>query len=207
MLVGSPAERLVARRLGGPLADGGVDRCRIASDGAPVGPGRVPERVAHQVDDAHLHDRLRPDDPDRVGQTLQPVAHGEEHVPHAPILQLGEDRRPVPRALRGRRAPDAEHVPVSLQVHADGRVERAVGGLPVARLVISNASSRSAAHAPDSSRFPGFAAAPLPAAGFVVMVSIVSVGMLITGPFPTGPATGDQDQLRTSRDSPCKSAF
>ena len=113
----------------------------------------------------------------------------------------------MPRALRGRRATDAEHVPVSLQAHADGRVERAVGDLPVARLVISNASSRSAAHAPDSSRFPGFAAAPLPAAGFVVMVSIVSVGMLITGPFPTGPATGDQDQLHTSRDSPCKSAF
>ena len=76
-----------------------------------------------------------------------------------------------------------------------------------ARLIISNASSRSAAHAPNSSRFPGFAAAPLPAAGFVVMISIVSVGMLITGPFPTGPATGDQDQLHTSRDSPCKSAF
>ena len=36
VFAGPPAERLVARRLGGPLADGGVDRCRIASDGACV---------------------------------------------------------------------------------------------------------------------------------------------------------------------------
>ncbi|MBW3091359.1 hypothetical protein KIH79_00005, partial [Bifidobacterium sp. 82T10] len=42
----------------------------------------------------------------------------------------------------------------------------------------------------------------LPAAVFAVMVSIVSVGMLITGPFPAGLTTGDQSQLHTFRDSP-----
>ena len=65
VLVGPPAEYLIARRLGGGLVDGGVHRDEIPPDGAPVALGRVPERVAHQVDDARLHDRLLPDHADR----------------------------------------------------------------------------------------------------------------------------------------------
>ena len=60
----------------------------------------------------------------------------------------------------------------------------------LARRIISNASSRSTGDVGGSLSLFGFAAASLPAAGFFVMVSIVSVGMLITGPFPPahGPA-------------------
>ena len=160
-------------------------------------------------------------DDDRLGRAVPVTRHLDGDGPHA----VGRDRldggavarirAASPRAFLVLRASGMlGHLLVQSGLrHGPGDClsgpSGPVGSSPrsFARLIISNASSRSAAPAPDSSRFPGFAAAPLPAAGFVVMVSIVSVGMLITGPFPTGPATGDQDQLHTPRDSPCKSAF
>ena len=54
---------------------------------------------------AGLHDRLRPDRADRVGQPVQPVADDDEHVVHATVFDLGEHVQPVLRALPTRRSP------------------------------------------------------------------------------------------------------
>ncbi|KFI76686.1 hypothetical protein BMON_0822 [Bifidobacterium mongoliense DSM 21395] len=67
-------EHLVTRMFGGGRCGGRVDGFHVTAKRFPVLPGRVPERVAHQVNDTGLHDRQRPDRSHRVGQALQPVA-------------------------------------------------------------------------------------------------------------------------------------
>ncbi len=47
------------------------------------------------MNDAGLHDRLRPDLTDRVGQALQPVADQHQHVLDTAVLQLGQHPQPV----------------------------------------------------------------------------------------------------------------
>jgi hypothetical protein len=87
------------------------------------------------VDDAGLHDRLREHRVHGVRQALEPVAHDEEHVSHAAVLQVGEhvhpELRALPAALSG---PQAEHVAAPAQIYADRGVERLVADLPVTDL-------------------------------------------------------------------------
>ena len=126
---------LVERRPGGGGVDGGVDRLQVALELVPVLAGGQPERVADQVDDAGLHDRLRPHVADHVGQALQPVADHEERVRHAAVacrsvstlIQNFAPSPPVPA-----HSPRMSLLPV--QGDPDRGVDRPVGDLPVADL-------------------------------------------------------------------------
>ena len=145
--------RVAGRRRGGG-ARRGVDGFDIAFDGVPVLLRRVAERVAQQMHHAGLHDGQRPYRAHRVGQAFEPVADQEEHIVHAPVLQLGEHRQPIACALRGGRRPDAQHVAVALQIHANGHVERAVGDLPVAHLDDGRVDEHGRVHALQRARAP-----------------------------------------------------
>ena len=76
---------LVERLPRGRRVDRGVDRSDRSFDRIPVPPAGEPERVADQMDDAGLNDRLRPHVGDHMGQALQPVTDDEEHVTHATV--------------------------------------------------------------------------------------------------------------------------
>jgi hypothetical protein len=71
----------------------------------------VAERGPNEVDDALLHDGVFPGRSNRLGQPLEPVTHGDQHVLDAAVLQLGEHRQPEPGALTTLAAgPDTEDV-------------------------------------------------------------------------------------------------
>ena len=55
--------------------------------------------MAEQVDDAGLDRRLGKDGQDCLGEALQPVDDGEQHVLHAPVAELVHDPEPELRAL------------------------------------------------------------------------------------------------------------
>jgi hypothetical protein len=79
------------------------------------------------MDNAGLHDRLRPDLADRVGQPLQAVADQHQHVFDATVLQLGQHPQPVLGSFTALAAgPQSQDVPVALghdrQRHTDGPV-------------------------------------------------------------------------------------
>ena len=146
---------------------------------------------------AGLHDGQRPYRAHRVGQAFEPVADQEEHIVHAPVLQLGEHRRPIARALRGGRRPDAQHVAAALQIHANGHVERAVGDLPVAHLDDGRVDEHGRVHTIQGTRAPfvllghdplGDATDGLP--GHVRPVDLLEVGADLAG----GQAPGIQGQ-------------
>ena len=86
------------------------------------------------MDDAGLHDRLRPHVADDLGQAFQAVADQEEHVPHAAVAQVGEHAHPELRALAAGAGPQPEDVLVAVQGDPDRGVDRPVGDLPVADL-------------------------------------------------------------------------
>jgi YhgE/Pip-like protein len=66
--------QLVKRAPGRGRVHRRVNRLHVPLEGVPVPPGSQPERIADQVHDAGLHDRLRPGVGHHVGQPLQPVA-------------------------------------------------------------------------------------------------------------------------------------
>ena len=121
---------VVQRRSGGVGVDRLVDRLQVPAQLVPVLPGREPERVADQMDQAGLHDRGRPDRVHTVGQAFQTVADQEEHISDAAVAELGQHRHPelgrLPAAVA---EPHAEDVLVALQIDPD----RGIDG-PVARL-------------------------------------------------------------------------
>ncbi len=84
--------------------------------------------------DALLDDRLLPGRVDRLGETLQPVADGDEHVLDAPVLQLGEHLQPEPCSLASVAGPDPEDVVLTVHGDAHNDIERSVPDLPVPHL-------------------------------------------------------------------------
>ncbi len=86
------------------------------------------------MNDARLHDRFRPDRLDRVRQPFQSVAHDEEHIPHAPVLQIDQDTHPKLRALTAGAGPQAQNVLAAVHRDPDGRVDRPVRDLTLADL-------------------------------------------------------------------------
>jgi hypothetical protein len=79
------------------------------------------------------HGRLRPGRGNRVRQALQAIAAGDQHVLHAPVLQLSEHPEPDLGAFpAGRAHPHAQHVPFPLDADPHRHIDRAVGDLPVA---------------------------------------------------------------------------
>ena len=87
------------------------------------------------MDDALLHERVFPGRGDRLGQSLQPVTHGDQHILDAAVLQLGEHLQPEPGALTAVAAgPDTEDVAFSGDSDAHDDVERGVTDLPVTHL-------------------------------------------------------------------------
>ena len=67
-----------------------------------------------------LHDRAGEHRCDAVGEPIRAVADEEEHIAHAPVLDLGEDTQPVlgrlPTAGAG---PDPQRVLVAVEVDPD----------------------------------------------------------------------------------------
>src|SRR5260370_1181447 len=74
-----------SRRAGCGGVDRGVDRFDVTADLIPVLAGSEPKRVADQMDNAGLHDGLRPDVADDFGQPLQSITDDEEDVLDASI--------------------------------------------------------------------------------------------------------------------------
>lgn len=65
----------------------------------PVAAAGVAEGVPDQVQDAGLHQGLRPHGVDRCGQPGQAVTDHDADIAHAAVLDLGEDLQPVLRAF------------------------------------------------------------------------------------------------------------
>lgn len=86
------------------------------------------------MDAAGLHDGLRPDGVDRVGQALEAVADHDAGVGDAAVLQLGQHPQPVLGALGAVAGPHPQDLPLSLDRDGEGEVDRAVGDLAVADL-------------------------------------------------------------------------
>ena len=88
-------------------------------------PARVTERVADQMHDALLDDRMLPGGVDRVREAFEPVAHGDQHVVDTSVLspasgwcpQFGEHLQPEPGALGTVTRPDSQDV--AFAVHRD----------------------------------------------------------------------------------------
>src|SRR5450759_3544694 len=87
------------------------------------------------MDDARLHRGHRPDGVHRARQPLQAVAHDEEHIRNAAVLQLGQHRHPELRRLTVTVAGQhPQDVLVPVHVDPDRGVHRPVTDLPVADL-------------------------------------------------------------------------
>lgn len=80
-------------------------------------PTSVTERVADQMHDALLHDRVLPGGVDRVRETFEPIAYRDQHVVDAAVLQLREHLQPEPGALTAVAGPDTQDV--AFAVHSD----------------------------------------------------------------------------------------
>ncbi|AFZ69488.1 site-specific recombinase, DNA invertase Pin (plasmid) [Deinococcus peraridilitoris DSM 19664] len=111
---------------------GGIDRLRSAATAlCSFQFTKASEsRTMDHVDGAKLHLRLGEDGFDRLGKALQPVHASDEHIPHAPVLELGQHREPELGSL-GFEGPQAQHLFGSFEVHADGRVDRSGSDQPV----------------------------------------------------------------------------
>jgi hypothetical protein len=70
--------------------DRGIDRFDITLDLISVLAAGEPKCVAYQMDNAGLHDGLRPHVADHLGKALQPVADDEENVLDPAVAQIGE---------------------------------------------------------------------------------------------------------------------
>jgi hypothetical protein len=86
------------------------------------------------VHDALLHDRAFPGGGDRLRQALQPVAHADQDIVDAAVLQLGEHLQPEPCALGTVAGPNPQDVPLAVGGDAHHHVERGVADLAVADL-------------------------------------------------------------------------
>src|SRR5215471_1648994 len=75
--------------LGCGLGRRGVNRLERLNDCVAVLAAGVAERGSYEVDDALLNDGVFPGRSNRLGQPLQPVTHGDQHVLDAAVLQLG----------------------------------------------------------------------------------------------------------------------
>ena len=76
---------------------------QILPERIPLFPRHQAERVADQMNDACLHDSVRPDALHHLRQTFEAIAHEEEHVAYAAILQADEHaHRPTWRPRRHR---------------------------------------------------------------------------------------------------------
>ena len=124
------AGELVERRPGCLLGRGAVDGPQVAGELGPVGLARVAEAVADQVQHAGLHDRLRPDIGDRVGQALEAVADDDADVDRAPVQDLREDLMPVLRPLAAVADPEPEDVALASDADADDGVDGRLTTLP-----------------------------------------------------------------------------
>ena len=82
-------------------------------------------RMADQVDDAGLNDRLREDGIDRLRKALQAVDDGDQNVLDAAVLQLVHDAQPEFGAL-GLLDPDAEDLLGAVRQDAERDVDRLV---------------------------------------------------------------------------------
>ncbi len=92
-------------------------RGSTADKGASSAPeGRLRSDGVH---DAQLHLRFGKHRLDSFGKALQAVNAGDEDILDSPVLQLRHDLKPELRAL-GLTEPDAEHVFIARERHADG---------------------------------------------------------------------------------------
>src|SRR5207245_10966702 len=101
---------------------GGVDAAQFARAALAFFPGEVAQRLADEVDDAGLIDRLREDGVDRLRETGQPVSADEEHVLDAAVAEIGEHARPEAGAF-ALLDPEAETVARPLERDADRDVD------------------------------------------------------------------------------------
>ncbi len=81
-----------------------------------------------------LHDCLGPHPVHRVGQPSQAVADHHAHIGGAPVLDLGQNVRPVLGARSALADPDAENVGLAVHSHRRRHVDRPVGHLAVTDL-------------------------------------------------------------------------
>jgi hypothetical protein len=97
---------------------------------------------------ARLDDGAVPDGIHPVRQAFQAVAHGHEHVVHAPVLDLGEHPQPVLGALAVAvlAGPQAQHVPLAVRGDADRGVDGPVGDLAVADLHVDDIDEQDRIH-------------------------------------------------------------
>lgn len=90
----------------------------------------VAQARAHQVHDAQLRERLGEHRLHRLGQPFEAIHAGNVDVLHAPVAQFGEYRQPELGAFAIGQ-PQAQHLLVALQIHAQHHVGRFVDHLLV----------------------------------------------------------------------------
>ena len=81
---------LVEHLAGGIGVGRRVDAPQLRGAALALPPGEIAQRLADEMDDAGLVDRLREDGVDRLGEAGQAVGADEEHVLDAAVAQLGQ---------------------------------------------------------------------------------------------------------------------
>src|SRR6476469_6505421 len=107
----------------------GVDRAHHRGELLAVAVIDETHRITDHVDNARLYNVIREDRPDRIGQSGQAVAAGDENVCHTTVPQISEDLRPELRTL-GVLDPAAQGVFAALHVHPNGQVSDLGGDHP-----------------------------------------------------------------------------
>ena len=102
-----------------------VDVLESAGDGLAILVRHEGERVADQVDDAGLHQRLGEDGLYRLREAFQPIDDGDQDIGHAALLDLVHVRQPELGAL-GLLDPQAQDFLGSVRAHADADIDRLV---------------------------------------------------------------------------------
>ncbi len=119
----------IERRLGRISILRPINRLQRAGEGFAVLPGGEIHRMADQMDDARLNDRLRKDGVDRLRKALQSVDDCDQNVIDAAVLQLVHHPQPEFGAF-GIFDPKAQDILRPIRLNAERNVHRLVPDKP-----------------------------------------------------------------------------
>jgi hypothetical protein len=153
------------------LARRGIDGLEVLGDLRPVLPRGIAEAVAQQVNDACLHDGLRPHGRDCIRQALEAIADHDAAVGHAAVLDLGQHPQPVLRTLAVAvlAGPEPEDVPGPVHRDGQGDVDRRFATWP-SRIFTFTQSMKITGYTGSSGRF---CHSPIPSSTRSVIVEMV----------------------------------
>lgn|GEM_PF-4852226 len=106
------------------LLDGrrSVDCLQVGGDFLTLFSGNIVQAVPHHMNDTELNLRIREDGLNGFGKPFEAIDAGDEDIPHAPALQLGDDLEPELRAFR-LGGPQTKNFLQAVQIDADRQID------------------------------------------------------------------------------------